>query len=178
MRTLLVAALVAILSAPAALAASFEDMFPGVAEQMPEDLRPGLEAMDLKQGHTQIGAIAFIDVPEGYYFLGPKDAEFVLTTLWGNPDASQTLGMLFPRDRSPADGAAWERRSPLTRSAMSRTKMQRAMTMTPCWPRCRATPGKTTRSAMRTAMSASIFWAGRRRHITTWKAASFTGPNG
>ena len=107
MRTPLVAALVAILSAPAALAASFEEMFPGVAEQMPEDLRPGLEAMDLKQGHTQIGAIASIDVPEGYYFLGPKDAAFVLTTLWGNPDASQTLGMLFPRDRSPVDGATW-----------------------------------------------------------------------
>ena len=107
MRTLLAAAIIAILSAPAALAASFEEMFPGVVEQMPEDLRPGLEAMDLKQGYAAIGAMASIDVPRGYYFLGPRDAEFVLTTLWGNPDASQTLGMLFPRNRSPVDAAAW-----------------------------------------------------------------------
>ena len=63
MRTLLAAAVVAILSAPAALAASFEEMFPGVAEQMPEDLRPGLEAMNLKQGHAVIGAMVTIDVP-------------------------------------------------------------------------------------------------------------------
>lgn len=38
MKALLTAALVAILSTPAALAASLEEMFPGVVEQMPASI--------------------------------------------------------------------------------------------------------------------------------------------
>lgn len=88
-------------------AESFDKMFPGLAEQLPEEIRPGLEGMDLQQGKVSIGgAMATLDIPEGYYYLGPDDANFVLGVLWGNP-VSDTLGMIFPTDYSPVHNNAW-----------------------------------------------------------------------
>lgn len=48
--------------------------------------------------------LALLVVPEGYKFLIPKDAEKVLTELWGNPPSdpgSASMGMLFPQDVTP-----------------------------------------------------------------------------
>jgi len=45
-------------------------------------------------GHLFIGTIASVDVPEGFKFLGPKDAQAVLTDLWNNPPDETILGML------------------------------------------------------------------------------------
>lgn len=90
------------------LAESFEKLFPGIIEQLPEEIQPGLKYMDLQQGKIPVGGnIATINVPEGYYFLGPNDAEFVLSVLWENPASSSTLGMIFPTQYSPLHQGAW-----------------------------------------------------------------------
>ncbi|MGB0431743.1 MAG: DUF2167 domain-containing protein [Bacteroidia bacterium] len=43
---------------------------------------------------------ATISIPEGYRFLGPKDAKFILEEQWNNPP-STTLGLLIPPGQSP-----------------------------------------------------------------------------
>lgn len=53
------------------------------------------------------GGMAKIDVPPNFVYLNPKQAETVLTVLWGNPPGNQTLGMLVPKDVSPADAKSW-----------------------------------------------------------------------
>jgi len=52
-------------------------------------------------------AVATLNVPEGFYYLSPKDAEKVLVDVWGNPPGQKTLGMLFPADSTPFDLNAW-----------------------------------------------------------------------
>lgn len=50
--------------------------------------------------------LAFLQVPAGFKYLNPTDAEMVLVELWGNPPSSpgtESLGMLFPSHSSPAD---------------------------------------------------------------------------
>jgi uncharacterized membrane-anchored protein len=41
-----------------------------------------------------------LNVPEGYKYLGPKQSNYVLSDLWGNPP-SEVLGLLFPKHMSP-----------------------------------------------------------------------------
>jgi uncharacterized membrane-anchored protein len=61
----------------------------------------------------QTGTIALDDslgsitVPEGFRFLDAKHAQFVLTTLWGNPEDPTTLGMIVPKDHGVTAGDAW-----------------------------------------------------------------------
>ncbi len=63
--------------------------------------------MDLRQGKVTLeGGQAVLDVPADYYFLAPKDANFVLEKLWGNPPSDGTLGMIFPQGKSPL-GDTW-----------------------------------------------------------------------
>jgi len=52
-------------------------------------------------------AVATLNVPEGFYYLSPKDTETVLVDVWGNPPGQKTLGMLFPADKTPFDGDSW-----------------------------------------------------------------------
>jgi uncharacterized membrane-anchored protein len=56
---------------------------------------------------TLPGGLAKLDLPASFHYLSPKDAEFVLTKLWGNPPGRQTLGMIFPTDMSPASRDCW-----------------------------------------------------------------------
>ena len=53
--------------------------------------------------------LAELSVPEGYSFIGPKDAETVLVDMWGNmPDEdNHSYGMLFPDKYGPADPAGY-----------------------------------------------------------------------
>lgn len=44
--------------------------------------------------------LATLNVPSGYKYLNPKQSEYVMTDLWGNPPGT-SLGMLFPEDMSP-----------------------------------------------------------------------------
>lgn len=58
-------------------------------------------SLDYQRGYVDISnGLATLSVPEGFKFLGPEDAEYVLTVLWGNPPAS-SLGLLFPEDMTP-----------------------------------------------------------------------------
>ena len=103
------AALVAasLISGPLA-AKSFDEMFPGIIENLPDDLKPGFQNMDLQQGRVFVGGdIAALDVSEDYYFLGPEDSKFILSTLWGNPESDATLGMVFPSSGTPLDRDTW-----------------------------------------------------------------------
>jgi len=49
--------------------------------------------------------LAVLNVPKGYRFLDKKQADYVLTDLWGNPPTGDygLLGMLVKNDESPVD---------------------------------------------------------------------------
>ncbi len=88
----------------AASAETFEAAFPGQLEQISDQYRAGVAQLDIRQGKVTLpGGQVTLDVPAGYYFLDAADARHVLETLWGNPPSTNTLGMLFPRDKSPID---------------------------------------------------------------------------
>lgn len=66
------------------------------------------ESLDRQQGTIQLAnGIATLEVPEGFYYLNPADAEKVLVDVWGNPPGQETLGMLFSSDLTPFDDGAW-----------------------------------------------------------------------
>ena len=49
-------------------------------------------------GKVDIGSgLANFQIPKGFKFLDPKQSEYVLTDLWGNPP-SESLGMIFPSE--------------------------------------------------------------------------------
>jgi uncharacterized membrane-anchored protein len=101
---LVAAVAVALFVAGPTNAKTFKSAFPRQLEAVSEDYRVGLEALDIKQGTVSLeGGQVTLDVPDDYYYLDAKDARYVLETLWGNPVSTDTLGMLFPRDKSPID---------------------------------------------------------------------------
>jgi uncharacterized membrane-anchored protein len=56
-----------------------------------------IKSLDYKTGQVTIqGDLATITVPEGFGFLEGKDAQFVLTDLWNNPEDHDVLGMMVP----------------------------------------------------------------------------------
>jgi len=109
LRSAIACALAWLLLATPAGAKSFKDMFPQHADMEAGGARDFLESLDYKQGHVELrGGFAAIDVPEGYYYLGTKDAERVLVDAWGNPPGEEpTLGMIFPVGMTPLDGGGW-----------------------------------------------------------------------
>lgn len=48
-----------------------------------------------------------IDLPAGYRYLAPSDAETVIEDLWGNPDGKNTLGMVFGPGQEPLTEGGW-----------------------------------------------------------------------
>ncbi len=66
------------------------------------------DSLDPKIGEIKLpGAVATLNVPDGFYFLNAKDANTVLVDVWGNPPDQSMLGMLFPADSTPFDMDAW-----------------------------------------------------------------------
>jgi uncharacterized membrane-anchored protein len=64
--------------------------------------------LEYKRGRISLpGDVATLDVPEGFRYLGPEQAERVLVDAWGNPPGTKTLGMLFPSDVSPLSEEGW-----------------------------------------------------------------------
>jgi len=57
--------------------------------------------IDLRDG------LAGINLSDGYKYLNPAQAEFVLVNMWGNPPGIQTLGMIFPSNLAPTDSNSW-----------------------------------------------------------------------
>jgi uncharacterized membrane-anchored protein len=67
-----------------------------------------LDGLNFQKGEISLkGGLAKIHVPEEFRYLDPKDAETVLSRLWGNPPNSHTLGMLVPAKISLASQEAW-----------------------------------------------------------------------
>ena len=56
---------------------------------------------------TLPGNIATLKLPPSFRYLGPEDAEHVLSQAWGNPPGAKTLGMIVPADVSPIADAGW-----------------------------------------------------------------------
>jgi len=63
------------------------------------------QTFNYQTGPIEIGGgVAKLNVPLGFKYISGKDADRVLTELWGNPPADpgdESLGMLFPEDGSP-----------------------------------------------------------------------------
>lgn len=69
-----------------------------------------VESLDYQQGAIELPAAQTkLTLPAGFYFLSTKDAVRVLVEAWKNPPSAGngTLGMIFPADVTPIDGAAW-----------------------------------------------------------------------
>ena len=90
-----------------ALAATYEETFPNAPQYENTAVIELLHSLDYKHGEITLpGGQVELNVPEGYYYLDPKDAAKVLIDLWGNPDG-ETLGMLFPSAYTPYDLGGW-----------------------------------------------------------------------
>ncbi|HEX2780125.1 MAG TPA: DUF2167 domain-containing protein [Gemmatimonadaceae bacterium] len=97
-RRLLIAASLTLL--PAVLVAQQQESSDITAEQFTASLTWQNGDVVLKNG------LATLHLPEGYRYLGPEDAERVLTA-WGNLPGTKVLGMIFPASMSPVDDGAW-----------------------------------------------------------------------
>jgi uncharacterized membrane-anchored protein len=53
------------------------------------------------------GGIATLDLPPSFRYLGPADAEILLSKGWGNPPGSKTLGMIVPAGIDVVSAASW-----------------------------------------------------------------------
>lgn len=68
------------------------------------------DSLDRQQGEITLpNGVARLNVPEGFYYLSPADAEKILVQAWENPPGagSKTLGMLFPEEGTPFDNESW-----------------------------------------------------------------------
>lgn len=66
------------------------------------------EQIEFKQsGSVDLGKCTLI-IPEGFKFLDSSQSRYVLEDLWGNPPSEvNTLGMLFPKELTPASPDVW-----------------------------------------------------------------------
>lgn len=101
--------LTALLFTGAVDARSYKEQFPGRATVPDAGIQSFLERLDYRSGRIELsGGFATLDVPVGYYYLGPADAARVLTDAWGNPPGQEpSMGMLFPANFTPFDHNAW-----------------------------------------------------------------------
>ncbi len=66
------------------------------------------DSLNYQKGEITLkGGLAKIHVPEEFRYLDAKDANTVLSRLWGNPPDSSTLGLLLPAKVSPLSKEAW-----------------------------------------------------------------------
>jgi uncharacterized membrane-anchored protein len=64
--------------------------------------------LNYQRGPIVLGnGLASLNVPAGFRYLGPEDAEKILVQAWGNPPGNETLGMLFPSEISPLSQNGW-----------------------------------------------------------------------
>ncbi|MEP7265223.1 MAG: DUF2167 domain-containing protein [Bacteroidota bacterium] len=67
-----------------------------------------IQHMNFRKGEVSLpGDLATIKVPEGFSFLDGKDAQFILTDIWGNPEDKTISGMMVPDDVSLLEGTSW-----------------------------------------------------------------------
>ncbi len=107
MFALTVAALVALAAPPQFPAAP--DGAPIDSAAIRDSIRHRFETtLHWEQGRVALrGGVATLDLPPRSRFLGPTDAERVLTKAWGNPPGSGLLGMIFPDSTGPFSEGSW-----------------------------------------------------------------------
>lgn len=54
-----------------------------------------------------LGKMAAVNIPQDYYFLGPKNARYIPEAIWGNPDDTSIVGMIFPKPATLFDESSW-----------------------------------------------------------------------
>jgi uncharacterized membrane-anchored protein len=97
---LLMLACASLMAAPAAPAAEAASA-PITAEQFEASL-------SFQQGKIALpGGIATLDLPPGFRYLSPADAERVLVEGWGNPAGFKSLGMIVPANKSLLSTSGW-----------------------------------------------------------------------
>jgi len=88
--------------------ASTEEMDSVAYDLVMAKLDSAMKALDYKTGKITIqGDLATVTVPEGFAFLDAKDAQFVLTSLWNNPEDHDILGMLVPKGVDLLAAESW-----------------------------------------------------------------------
>lgn len=115
MKLLFIATLGALLSLPLPLhAQEVEPTLDASTQQISEEqayqawATEFLNSLSPRTGKIELpGSIASLQVPDNFYYLSPEDAKKVLEQAWGNPESDLNLGMLFPAQYSPLDGASW-----------------------------------------------------------------------
>ncbi|WP_425097568.1 DUF2167 domain-containing protein [Tropicibacter sp. S64] len=97
------AALAALAMPGLAIAEEFKALFPEIAaDAEAADFIGLLDKLDYQTGTVTLqNGIATLEQGDAFYFLGPKDARYVLEDLWGNPEDTTILGMVFPIDATP-----------------------------------------------------------------------------
>lgn len=89
-------------------AETFKDAFPEIYPLIMDEFRDRAGQMNLLHGMVTLNeGQAQVDVPAGYYFLGPDDARFVIEKLWRNPPDATMLGLLFPAAMTPFGDKDW-----------------------------------------------------------------------
>jgi uncharacterized membrane-anchored protein len=59
------------------------------------------KSITFKTGKVKIGTIGSLDIPSGYKYLDPDNANKVLVDLWGNQKSENTLGLLVKENFDP-----------------------------------------------------------------------------
>ena len=86
----------------------FKDAFPDLFSQINDEYQSDVGKLELQHGTIVLnGGVAQVAVPDGYYFLGPKDAQYVSEKLWHNPKSMTLLGMVFPANMTPFEPESW-----------------------------------------------------------------------
>jgi uncharacterized membrane-anchored protein len=79
-----------------------------LAEEGADKAAQFLASLKFQDGKVTLpGNIAALDLPTGFRYLSPADAEKVLHDAWGNPAGSQTLGMIVPAKVSLLSDEGW-----------------------------------------------------------------------
>jgi hypothetical protein len=69
----------------------FEEMFPDLVGELTQDQIALLDGMDYKTGTVTVGDnLATFNLGDQFYYLDSKDANHVLSDLWGNPPSDMT----------------------------------------------------------------------------------------
>jgi uncharacterized membrane-anchored protein len=63
--------------------------------------------IEYKHGVVDFNSDIKLNVPNGYKFIGEKDARYIVIDLWGNPADSKIGGMIVREDYTPMDDAQW-----------------------------------------------------------------------
>ena len=68
----------------------------------------GLDELGILTGQVDLaGGVAFVDLPEGWYYFDEADARYIVEDEWGNPPDPEVRGLIFPPDISEDESAGW-----------------------------------------------------------------------